>query len=121
MIYSPPRLSIDLPLFELVELLKSCPTRSIPVVGYLDVVAGMLHIDDVAKAVTSGKDPGTTVGQLARHDFKILSPDTSLDSVISGPPSNQRQFAVADAEGRLIGMLDLDSLRARIEMLRRSV
>ncbi|MCS7469170.1 site-2 protease family protein [Stieleria sp. ICT_E10.1] len=113
MIHQPPRLPMDMELDELLPSLRSCPTTAVPVVGQDEFVVGILALEDVTEAVERGADPRTTVGQLARYDAPVLSPDESLESVVTRPLEGCRQFAVADASGRLIGLLDLDTIRVR--------
>ncbi|WP_253158305.1 site-2 protease family protein [Stieleria tagensis] len=117
MLLDPPRLSIDTPLDELVERLRSCPTSALPVVGPENMVAGILLLEDVAVAVRRGADARTTVGQIARHDAPVLTPEQSLESVVTRPLEGCRQFAVAGEFGQLVGMLDLDTLRTRVGLL----
>ncbi|PAY15524.1 site-2 protease family protein [Rhodopirellula sp. SM50] len=113
MVHQPPRLLMDMELEELLPSLRSCPTTAVPVVGQDEFVVGILSLEAVTEAVERGADPRTTVGQLARYDAPVLSPDESLESVVTRPLEGCRQFAVADASGRLIGLLDLDTLRVR--------
>ena len=113
MIHHPPRLWMDTPLSDLVRSLQSCPTTTVPVVGPDEMVTGMLTIQDACSAIRSGTDSNTTVGQIATHDAPVLSPDEPLESIVTRPLEGRRQFAVADAGGRLIGLLDLDTLRVR--------
>ncbi|KAA5540262.1 CBS domain-containing protein [Roseiconus nitratireducens] len=113
MIHHPPRISIDVMLGELVEHLRSCPAPAIPVVAPGEVVTGMIRMEDVAVAVRSGAPASLTVGQLADHDVPILSPEDPLEVVLTQSLAGRRQLPVADAAGRLVGLLDLDSVRAR--------
>ena len=90
---------------------------AIPVVGLADVVRGMLRLKDVRIAIESGMELSTTVGQLAIGDTPVLSPEELLEPIVQQPPQLHRQFAVVDLDGRLVGLLDLDSLRLPAEMV----
>ncbi|WP_182870521.1 site-2 protease family protein [Rhodopirellula sp. JC639] len=113
MLHQPPFLTMETELGELLPTLRSCPTTAIPIVGPDDFVVGILALEDVSAALHRGVEPQTTVGQLTRHDAPILAPEESLESVVTRPLDGCRQFAVADAHGRLVGLLDLDTLRVR--------
>lgn len=115
--HRPPSLSIDMPLGNLVESMRANPLPAVPVVGPEGKVAGILRMDDVSAAIRAGADSFTTVGMVARHDAPILSPDESLDSLVMRPLEGHRQFAVADQQGRLVGLLDLNTLRVRAELV----
>lgn len=117
MIHQPPYLTIDTQLGELLHCLRSCPTTSVPVIGPEGIVTGILSMEDVSAAARSGASPETTVGQMARHDRPILSPDETLESVVTRPLDGCRQFAVSDHHGRLVGLLDLDTLRIRAGLI----
>ncbi len=118
MIHQPPRVSIDHQLGDLVDWLRCCPTAAVPVVTAEHYVTGMLTLDDTVAAIRGGGEPWMAAGQIARLDVPLLRPDEALESVLAGPLEGCRQFAVTDAAGRLIGLLDLDSLRIRAELNR---
>ena len=115
MIHSPPKVSMDTPLSELPEILSRCPLPSIPVVGVGDIVTGMLWMEDVSKALQKGCDVTTPVGMVARHDVETLSPHSTLETVLAGPKS-ARCLPVADDKGRLLGILDLETVHTRGEL-----
>lgn len=121
MIHSPPRVSMDHPVSDLLPQLRYCATTALPVVGPEEIVVGMLTLSQLTAAVQKDASlvnhaEGRTAGELARHDLPILTSEESLESVLTSGLGRNRQFAVADAEGRLIGLLDLDSLRSRAEL-----
>lgn len=113
----PPSLSMDMPLGDLVETMRLSPQPAVPVVGPEGIVTGILMLEDVATAIRAGADSFTTVGMIARHDAPILSADESLETIAMRPLEGGRQFAVADTQGRLVGLLDLNTLRLRAEMV----
>lgn len=117
MIHDPPFLTIDMQLDEVLHYLRSCPTTAVPVVGPEGIVTGILRMKDVSAAIQSGADSATTVGQIARHDAPIWSPEEPLESIVTQPLDGHRQFAVAGLDGRLVGLLDLDTLRVRAELV----
>ena len=116
MIHRPPSLSIDQRLDDLVDQLRFCPTAAVPVVGSDDIVTGILTLEEAVAAIRGGAEPWMTAGQIARHDVPILLPGEPLEAVLTGPLEGRRQFPVADRTGRLVGLLDLDSLRVRAEL-----
>jgi stage IV sporulation protein FB len=118
MIHRPPFVSLDHPLGNLVDWLRFCPTAAVPVVGPGNIVAGMLTLEETVSAIRAGAEPWMVAGQIARHDVPSFLPDEPLEGVLAGPLEDRRQFAVTDATGRLVGLLDLDSLRTRAELNR---
>ena len=100
---------------ELPELLSRSPLTSIPIVGVDQIVTGMLEVDAVAKALRIGSDASTPIGMIASHDVETVSPDLSLEAVLTGSRT-ARYTMVTDIEGRLIGLLDLQTIAARGEL-----
>jgi CBS domain-containing protein len=72
-------------------------------------------LEDVAKAIEDGKSADTTAGQLVNYSETIerLREHEDLGSALSGAGKSARQIAVVDDSGRLVGVLDLDSVMAR--------
>lgn len=117
MIFDTPYLGIDTPVAEFLQHHLLAPSKAVPVVDDRGVVVGMLLMADAMNALQHGHHCDVTAGQLLRADVPILSPHESLESVVSRPIAGRRQFAVADERGRLIGLLDLDTLRIRAELV----
>ncbi|MCC9603114.1 site-2 protease family protein [Stieleria sp. JC731] len=114
MIVEPPTLLASMPLEQLIEWTKRSVTRCIPVVDEANFTVGMITISDVVDARRRNLDPATTCGELARHDIPVLPPYEALDSLVPTLPPRYRQFPVTDFDGRLLGLLDLDSVQDRL-------
>lgn len=116
MIHQPPFLSVDQRLGDLIDQLRFWPMSAVPVVGPGEIVTGILTLDEVVEAIRAGAEPWMTAGQIANHDAAVLLPGEPLEAILTAPLGGRRQFPVADVQGRLIGLLDLDSLRVRAEL-----
>ncbi|OYP36568.1 site-2 protease family protein [Rhodopirellula sp. MGV] len=116
MILDPPAVHFTTPLVDLVQRIRSIPLECIPVVDGAGYNIGVVTVADIAEALKNDADLSTTAGQLARHDVPVLPPDAPLESIISGLPTQFRQFPVTDPHGRLLGVLNLSSVRDRISL-----
>ncbi len=113
MIRHPVSVSMDIPLWEVARRWQSLPLIGIPVVTRFDTVAGMLWMKDLADAAETRVNLMAPAGQMADHDAVVIGIDDDLESVMVAGGAKQRLFPVADHDGRLVGILDFDSLLAR--------
>lgn len=117
MIHSDRALSLDTPLSELARQWQRTSQASLPVVSITGTVIGMLHVHEVAAAIAAEQDPITTAGQLINHEksVDVVRADDELEEVLLRI-GKHRQVPVVDSDGRLIGMLDLDTMLARADL-----
>ncbi|QDT12953.1 site-2 protease family protein [Planctomycetes bacterium K23_9] len=113
MIQNPPSVSMDTPLATISQTWQSSSVAAMPVVSLAGTVVGILRLSTVSSSIQNGVDPATTAGQMADHDATIVRQHDSLEDVLPTLARNERQLAVVDASGQLVGLLDLDSLRIR--------
>ncbi len=113
MITQPASVQMDATVSEIAARWQGVPMSVMPVLSITGGVVGMLHLDDVAKAIRKNANPQPTAGMLADHDVSTIAVDDDLETVLLQSGQNTRQFAVVDAEDRLIGVLDLDSMMSR--------
>ncbi|MDM4014899.1 site-2 protease family protein [Roseiconus lacunae] len=139
MITDPPSIAMSSTAAEAIEFFRSCPLKAVPIVDEADYTVGMLLLSDVIKRrnevdAATGKQAAIETSfdsevlesgvchllatipctQWARHDIPILSPGASLETIVTSLPPQFRQFPVTDPHGRLVGLLDLDSLGDRL-------
>jgi len=119
----------------------SCP--SVAVIGINGVVLGQLRLRDVVSHLTktaaenalavrrsdeaggpyrAAQDPiaswnGTAI-DLADPNADTLEISEGLESLLAGGKQVQREFAVIDDSGRLVGWLNLDTIRERAALAR---
>ncbi|TWU35306.1 putative zinc metalloprotease Rip3 [Novipirellula aureliae] len=113
MIQYPTSIPMDMTLSELAGRWQTAMCSSLPVVAPSGVVVGVVKLKEIISAIDSGVAPSTTAGQLANHDVPVARIDSELKQVITGQTGRDRQIPVVDQGGRLIGMLDLDSVLLR--------
>lgn len=113
-------LSMNTPLSEVAETWKSVSLPALPVVAITGTVVGMLRLSDVARALASGADPMTPAGQLVDHRTTTASlrVNEPLESALMRSGRQRRQLPVVDDDGRLQGIVDLDSMLLRTELQR---
>ena len=109
---------MDTPLAQILHNWKTIPMPALPVVSDHGVVVGMLHLRDVKDAITTGKDPLTAASDLVdRKNYSGAARiDEPLETAIQRGNRQVRQIAVADQDGYLLGILDLDSMLMRAEL-----
>ena len=113
MIRQPPAVPLDTPLWEIARLWQGMPVAGLPVISAIDSSVGMLWLKDIARSIDRRSDLMTPAGQLADHGAMTVSADDELESVMLEAPGDQRLFAVVDRGGRLMGLLDFDSVLSR--------
>lgn len=118
MIRQPPAVPLDTPLWEVARLWQGLPISGLPVVSAIDSSVGMLWLKDIARSIDRRADLMTPAGQLADHGAMTVSADDELESVMLEAPGDQRLFAVVDRGGRLMGLLDFDSVLSRGKLSR---
>ncbi len=120
MIRTQAAIPMDLPLEEIRWCWQSSSATALPVVSPSGRVLGMLQLQDVAGALAAGLDRTTTAGQLVQRDAGVgtLHVDEELESALLRTGRQRRQIPVVDANGLLIGMVDLDSMLERAEISR---
>lgn len=119
----------------------SCP--SVAVIGINGVVLGQLRLRDVVSHLTKTASENTMSGRrsdeargpyraaqdpieswnvtaidLADPNADTLEMSEGLESLLAGGKQVQREFAVIDDSGRLVGWLNLDTIRERAALAR---
>lgn len=115
MVQSDRTISMDTPLSQLTQIWRRTSERSLPVTAITGSVVGTLQLEEVAKAIAAGKSPDITAGQLINYseDAETVLATDELASALSKAGKAIRQIPVVDRSGRLVGILDLDSVMAR--------
>jgi Zn-dependent protease len=141
-----PVVRADMTIDQLQSWWKSNSTESAAIVGMGGVVLGHLRLSDLVGYMQTGSisaeqksrrqrffsrrsDPyepapidempwETTAMDLADRRAEPLDIDQGLEALFNGGRQQQRQFAVIDESGRLVGWLDLGTLRERAAMAR---
>lgn len=108
-------ISMDTPLSQLTQIWRRTTERSLPVTAITGSVVGTLQLEDIAKAIASGKSSDTTAGQLVNFNetAETVYQTDDLASALSKAGKSTRQIPVVDRSGQLVGILDLDSIMAR--------
>ncbi len=106
---------MEMPLSELARFWQSTRATALPILSPGGIVLGMIRLEAVSAALKSGKPDTITAGQLIDHETSNASVgiDEDLESVILRIGNRGRQVAVVDREGRLAGILDLNSMLLR--------
>jgi predicted transcriptional regulator len=120
MIHSQDVVPMDTPLGEIARHWQRNSVTALPVVSIVGTVVGMIRLEEVAAALAAGQDPSTTVGELVDHASSDgpVSPNDELESVILRVGQRGRQLPVVDQDGRLTGILDLNSMLLRGRLAR---
>jgi Zn-dependent protease len=120
MIQSTLALPMDMPLVEIARVWQSLSAPSLPVVSLAGTVVGVLQLREVAEALSARCDPSTTAGELVEHASYTgtIRAGEPLVSALARTGRSGRQIPVVDHAGRLVGMLDLDSMLSRGELPR---
>jgi stage IV sporulation protein FB len=120
MIQTQAAIPTDLPLDEIRLCWQASSSPALPVVTSSGQVIGMLRLSDVAGALAAGTNRETTAGQLIDEQSEVgtLRVDEELESALLRTGRQRRHIPVVDSEGRLIGIVDLDSMLARAEISR---
>ena len=120
MVLSQDVVSMGTPLGEIAQRWQTQGATALPVVSIVGTVVGMIRLEEVAAALAAGQDPSTTVGELVDHESSEgpLSPDDELETVVSRIGQRGRQLPVVDQDGRLQGILDLNSMLLRGRLAR---
>ncbi len=115
MIHNDRVLPMDTPLREIARQWQRTTQSTLPVSSIVGTVIGTLRLEDVTAAIKSGKDPNTSAGELIDYSAaaEMLSPDEPLSAALSRTGKLMRQIPVVDASGRLVGILDLDTMLSR--------
>jgi len=109
--------SAEQTLGELARLWQRSAETVLPVADATGQLIGMVHLQDLAKAMRN-QQHGTTweqpVAALARCDLPTLYPEQRIEDILTNPPHRRmRQLPVVSYGGQFLGMLDLDSLLDR--------
>ena len=89
---------------------------ALPVLAMGDTVIGVLTLKKFAKAIEDEVDLRTTAGQLADHDVPVVHEASSLEDVLVSVGRQHRQIPCVDSFGQLSGLLDLDTITARVAL-----
>ena len=119
MIHNPTAISMDASPSDVVELWRTSSASAIPVVSYVDTVVGILtpaSITNALKAADLNKTDaalGTlSAGHIADHTVPTVHADSKLEDIIMSV-GRQRKIPVVDGAQKLVGLLDLDTIRWR--------
>ncbi len=122
----PPSLSMNTTLDDAQGWWRDQTITSAAVVGLGDIVVGVISLADIARHLrepNSRRDSRPplggeiTVGQLTDHEAPTVEPNVLLESIIGGF-RDYRQVPVVDAQHRLVGWLDFDSMLPRSTLAR---
>lgn len=138
-----PVVTAEMTLDQLQSWWRDHGGRSAAIVGINGVVLGQLRLSDLVGQLQSRRlhsagqsprgfaaegpllDPPSevmgwepTAIDLADPDAQSLDANQGLEALLSSARPKQREFAVIDPSGRLIGWLDLDTLRERAALAR---
>jgi CBS domain-containing protein len=91
---------------EAAQIMKSEDVGSLPIVES-DGLLGVITDRDVAiRVVAEGRDPDTTVGEIASKDVVTVGPEQSLEDAARLMAEHQlRRLPVVEEDGRLVGIL----------------
>lgn len=104
------------PLDSLVDFFSRRALRVVPVLGVDAHYLGVLEIDAVADAVRNGRT-NVTASDLLKRNYPTLRAPGLLGAQIGGmPPRYQSVLPVVDAQDRLLGVLDFETLVDRIAL-----
>lgn len=109
---------MDTPLAQIFRSWQTIPMPALPVVSDHGVIVGMLHLRDVQQALKTNKDVLTPASELVDPNT-YQGPariDEALETAIQRGSRQLRQIPVADRDGYLLGILDLDSMLMRAEL-----
>jgi len=111
---------MDTPLSQIFRAWQASPMQSLPVVSDHGMVVGMLHLRDVQQAIKAAKDPLTPASELIddKNYLGGVGIDEQLETAIQQGGRQSRQIPVVDADGYLLGILDLDSMLMRAQLSR---
>lgn len=110
---------MDMPLCQLAEEWQAVPQTALPVVAPDGSPVGMISINQVSGKISSGTDPLTATGELIGPGGRApeINRSENLDSAVMKVDKQIRQAPVVNDAGLLVGVLDLDSLKSRAELL----
>lgn len=106
-------LQIDQSLEQAAHHWQHFPGETMPVCSPEGECLGMLSLKDLIGELNAGHGAQPVV-TIVQRNIPRLSPDEGIDSLLGRLPSRGiRQMPVVTAEGRLIGIVDLDNLMQR--------
>lgn len=133
-----PVVRADMTLDQLSQWWKSHPNQTAAVIGINGILLGQLRLRDLISHLqqTARKSPkasaprpadslpyqafeeqpsqwDVTAIDLADPNADTLEPGEGLEGLLAGGKQAQREFAVTDQSGRLIGWINLDNIRER--------
>lgn len=111
-------LPMDMPLWEIAARWQSTRATAMPVLSHAGTVVGMVRLQDISGALSRGVDTMATAAELIDRDSYdgTVGVDDDLESVILRVGHRGRQLPVVDANGYLVGVLDLNSMVLRGRM-----
>ncbi len=134
-----PAVRAETPADQLWQWWKSYPGQAAAVVGLDGMLLGQIRLQDLVAHVktaaanddphdremagiadTDSADPRwqTRAIELAHPQADVLTPTQSLEGLFGGGNQGQREFAVIDPVGRLIGWIDLNTVLQRAAIVR---
>lgn len=118
MIYTTDSLPMNMPLGRVVQRWQSTSLPAMPVLSIVGSVVGMLHLNDVRRAVATEQDLQTPAGQLIDHQEPVVTVNQrdSLEYAIKRAGRGRRLIPVVDDLDQLCGLIDLESMIARSEI-----
>lgn len=107
-------------VLDVLRVLRRSGLPSLPVTSIAGTVVGMLSISDLQKRISDGVDIATTAGELVDHQASAYAVDQSakLDEALGTLDKLHRQVPVVDSHFQLVGILDLESMMTRAELIR---
>ncbi len=116
MIRDPQTLEMSDPLSRAVELTLTTSQADFPVIDRTGQLSGLLTSEDLLTALRDGRTE--LVGVLMRRDVRPISPATLLSDVQTRLANqNVRALPVADADGRLVGLLTISDITEAFRLL----
>lgn len=138
-----PVVRADMTLDQVSQWWKSHPNQTAAVIGINGILLGQLRLRDLVSRLqqTAGQSPKTstprtaatspyqafeeqpsnwdvTAIDIADPNADTLEPDEGLEALLASGKQTQREFAVTDQSGRLIGWINLDNIRERAALAR---
>ncbi len=116
MIRDPQTLEMSDPLSRAVELTLTTSQADFPVIDRTGQLSGLLTSEDLLTALRDGRTE--LVGVLMRRDVPAISPTMPLSDVQNRLANqNVRALPVADADGRLVGLLTISDINEAFRLL----
>jgi CBS domain-containing protein len=115
MVRSTESIPMDSPLGQIAGRWQQSPATVLPVVSIVGSVVGLLHLQEVQRAIDARLDLRTTAGQLLDHSRTVepIQDNEPLESAMLRRAHHSRQIPVVNDQGQLCGIVDLDTMILR--------